>query len=305
LVIIFVDQKDSEKVEDNKEEAVVQPSQVENPEAPKPVEPEQNAPAEPNQSAPAEAMFKAEDVKPSEEENQNVESEQDQKPVAEGDQPNEAPKEGEIKEENKSEGAPKEEDQKKEEGKAADANQNPAKEEEKEADKKSESEYEDVEDPEFDVFNSDDSTEKRRIIPIDYRWGGKGYLRKECIKKKIIIYVKTFYASRTKHRFEVDINSKVGTLIGKTISQNYNSKIEKLGDEEEIASYHVIKFMYPMGRMRSVSLTETFAQQNIPENACLVMIGKKDFCWDTNRRGRNITVRLSFCNHLYSCIMTS
>lgn len=38
-----------------------------------------------------------------------------------------------------------------------------------------------------------------------------------------------------------------------------------------------------MGRMRSISLTETFAQQNIPENACLVMIGKKDFCWDTNK----------------------
>lgn len=63
-----------------------------------------------------------------------------------------------------------------------------------------------------------------------------------------------------------------------------------LENSKEISTYHIIKFMYPMGRMKSLSLTESFAQQNVPDNACLVMIGKKDFCWDINKKGRNITV---------------
>lgn len=228
----ILDQKDPEKVENKQEESVAQPDPIENPEVPKPAEPVHNVPAEPGQNESSEGMFKPEDVIPSEEDKQNVESEQDEKAANDGVNPKddvpplegsaepqaqEPAKEGENKEENKVEGEPKEEDQKQDEAKPVDANQNPVKEEDKEDDKKSESEYEDVEDPEFDVFNSDDSTEKKRIIPIEYRWGGKGFLRKECIKKKITIYVKTFYGSRTKHKYEVNINSKVGTLIGKPV----------------------------------------------------------------------------------------
>lgn len=63
-----------------------------------------------------------------------------------------------------------------------------------------------------------------------------------------------------------------------------------MANKEEIHSYHIIKFMYPMGRMRSLSLTESFVDQRVPNNACLILIGKKDFCWDYNRKGRNITL---------------
>lgn len=45
-----------------------------------------------------------------------------------------------------------------------------------------------------------------------------------------------------------------------------------------------------MGRIRNLSLTETFADQNIPDGARLVLIGKKDFCWDPTKKGRDITV---------------
>jgi hypothetical protein len=45
-----------------------------------------------------------------------------------------------------------------------------------------------------------------------------------------------------------------------------------------------------MGRIKHLSLTHTFASQNIPEGACLVMIGKKDFHWDISVKGRNINV---------------
>lgn len=50
-----------------------------------------------------------------------------------------------------------------------------------------------------------------------------------------------------------------------------------MDNSEEISNFHIIKFVYPMGRMKNLPLTDTFASLNIPENACLVMIGKKDF----------------------------
>ena len=147
---------------------------------------------------------------------------------------------------------------------------------------KSESEYEDVEDPNFDVFQSDDSNERRRIVQVTYKQGALGFIRKENMAKKITIFVKTFYGDRVKEKFEVDINAEVGSLVS------------RMANKDEVNSYHIIKFMYPMGRMRSLSLTESFASQYIPNNACLVLIGKKDFCWDFNRKGRNITVSNNF-----------
>lgn len=82
---------------------------------------------------------------------------------------------------------------------------------------KSESEYEDVEDLEFDIFNSDDSTERKRIIPVKYAKNILGYIPKSNISKKITVFVKTFFGERIKEKFEVDINSEVGTLIRKHI----------------------------------------------------------------------------------------
>ena len=66
--------------------------------------------------------------------------------------------------------------------------------------------------------------------------------------------------------------------------------IDKLEDCDEISSYHLIKIMYPMGRIRNLTLTETFAEQHIPDGARLVLIGKKDFFWDPTKKGRDITV---------------
>lgn len=80
--------------------------------------------------------------------------------------------------------------------------------------KNSESEYEDVTDPEFDAFNSDDSTEKGRMIPVNYNWGGKGKIQKRNIKVRIKIFVKTFYGDRKRQEIFVNINDKIETLLG-------------------------------------------------------------------------------------------
>jgi hypothetical protein len=87
-----------------------------------------------------EAMFKEEDVK-------KVDS--DDKNEGEGD-----------------------EDKEDENGDAKDNNiagEPPNPDEKKPEEKEPESEYEDVTDPEFDVFNSDDSTERKRIVKVNYK----------------------------------------------------------------------------------------------------------------------------------------
>ncbi|CAI2381496.1 unnamed protein product [Moneuplotes crassus] len=143
---------------------------------------------------------------------------------------------------------------------------------------KSDSEYEEVTDPEFDAFNSDDSAEKSRIVSVNFNWGGEGRLTKKQIKIKIRIFVKTFFGNRTKHEVVVGINDRVESLV------------DKLNTNDELSCFHVIKFIYPMGRVKHLSMSDTFANQNIPEGACLVMIGKKDFHWDMAMKGRNIII---------------
>ena len=41
----------------------------------------------------------------------------------------------------------------------------------------SESEYEEIEDPNFNVFHSDNSTERKRIIKVKYKSGAQGYIK--------------------------------------------------------------------------------------------------------------------------------
>jgi len=58
-----------------------------------------------------------------------------------------------------------------------------------------------------------------------------------------------------------------------------SDKLEKLKDmlyqrdTEEMCSYHVIKFVYAMGTLRTLDLSQSFEQQEIPNNAYLVLLG--------------------------------
>ncbi len=55
-----------------------------------------------------------------------------------------------------------------------------------------------------------------------------------------------------------------------------------------MSTYHVIKFVYAMGTLKTLSLDQTFEQQEIPNNAQLVLLGQKSFTWDLNYKGSNI-----------------
>jgi hypothetical protein len=73
-----------------------------------------------------------------------------------------------------------------------------------------------------------------------------------------------------------------------------SEKLEKLRDllyqkePEEMCTYHVIKFVYAMGTLKTLNLDQSFEQQEIPNNAQLVLLGQTTFTWDLNYKGPNI-----------------
>jgi hypothetical protein len=58
-----------------------------------------------------------------------------------------------------------------------------------------------------------------------------------------------------------------------------SDKLDKLREllmqrePEEMSSYHVIRLVYPMGTIKNLSLDQTFDQQDIPNEAQLVLLG--------------------------------
>lgn len=55
-----------------------------------------------------------------------------------------------------------------------------------------------------------------------------------------------------------------------------------------MASYHVIKIIYAMGTLKTLSMDQTFEESEIPNGAKLVLLGMKTFTWDLNNKGSNI-----------------
>ena len=71
------------------------------------------------------------------------------------------------------------------------------------------------------------------------------------------MHVKTFHGKRKNYDFTVLITDKVEKLR-ELLTQK---------EPDEIASYHVIKLIYPMGTLRNLNLDQTFEQQEIPSDA--------------------------------------
>lgn len=80
--------------------------------------------------------------------------------------------------------------------------------------------------------------------------------------------MKTFHGShnngkRETYEFTVTITDKLEKLKELLLQK----------DPEEMSSYHVIKFVYPMGVLRTLSLDQTFEQQEIQNGAKIVLLG--------------------------------
>jgi hypothetical protein len=83
------------------------------------------------------------------------------------------------------------------------------------------------------------------------------------LRSKIKIFVKTFHGNRETFEFSVLITDRLEKLRDMLMQR----------EPEEMASYHVIKLIYPMGTLKNLNLEQTFAQQEIPNGAKLVLLG--------------------------------
>lgn len=68
-----------------------------------------------------------------------------------------------------------------------------------------------------------------------------------------------------------------------------------LKEPEEMCQYHLTRLIYPMGKLQKIDPERTIADQNIPDDAQLVLLGQKNFTWDINRKGPNVQVS-AFCD---------
>ena len=124
------------------------------------------------------------------------------------------------------------------------------------------------------------------ILRVNFLWGFRrteavGYLHRRELKSRITVFVKVFHGKRENHRFEVALLDTVGLLYDRL----------KALDATAMKQYYDCRLLYPMGRLRRLEAHQTFLDQQIPDDARLVLVGKKSFAWDLNTKGPN--VRLS------------
>jgi len=66
------------------------------------------------------------------------------------------------------------------------------------------------------------------IIPIKFRWGGHGFLKRSRISSHITVRVKTLHGKRLTHSIKVSILDKVEKIGEKLIE----------ADPDELSAYH-------------------------------------------------------------------
>lgn len=72
-------------------------------------------------------------------------------------------------------------------------------------------------------------------------------------------------------------------------------KVEKLfkmieGIDAEMQQYHTRRLIYPMGVLRTLDEQHSFLEQSIPDGAKLVLMGVREYAWDTFKKGSQILV---------------
>lgn len=112
--------------------------------------------------------------------------------------------------------------------------------------------------------------------------GGEGFIQRRELKTHITITVKVFHGSKQNHEFKVSILDRIQVVM---------DRLKRL-DQTEMQQYYNTRLVYPMGYLRNLSLclNETFLQQQIPDNAKLVLVGQRSFTWDLNAKGPNINL---------------
>ena len=121
---------------------------------------------------------------------------------------------------------------------------------------------------------------EKTIIEVTFLKGGWGFIQRRELKTHLKIYVKVFHGQRKVYEIDVAIMDKIQVIF---------DQLQKR-DEKGMRQYFKSKLIYPMGRLRNLNLclNDTFLDQQIPDGAKLVLVGKQSFTWDINAKGDNI-----------------
>lgn len=92
------------------------------------------------------------------------------------------------------------------------------------------------------------------------------------------------HGERKTHELMVSIQDKVNKLV---------EMLQKI-EPTETESYHVITFIYPMGKLRQLEMAQTFEQQSIPSGAKFVLLGSRSFKWNLNKKGTSMQLSNEF-----------
>ena len=95
-------------------------------------------------------------------------------------------------------------------------------------------------------------------------------MQRTKIKSRVKVLVKTLHGLRATHRITLDIMEPL---------EKVKERLMEL-EPEEMSQYRTIKLIYPMGKLRTLALDQTPAQQNLPSGARLLLQGVKQFRWD-------------------------
>lgn len=121
---------------------------------------------------------------------------------------------------------------------------------------------------------------QQKIIEVVFLKGGWGYIQRQELKTHLKIHVKVFHGKREVYEIDVAIMDKIQVIYDQLQRR----------DEKGMRQYFKSKLIYPMGRLRNLTLclNDTFLDQQIPDGAKLVLVGKQSFTWDINAKGDNI-----------------
>ena len=103
-------------------------------------------------------------------------------------------------------------------------------------------------------------------------------MQRSKIKSRIKVHVKTLHGKRATHKITLDILEPL---------EKIRERLFEL-EPTEMAHYHSLKLVHPMGKLRSLPLDQSPAALNLMSGARLLLLGVKEFRWDPKYKNQGL-----------------
>eukprot|EP01017_Pseudomicrothorax_dubius_P026543 TRINITY_DN2971_c0_g2_i13.p1 TRINITY_DN2971_c0_g2~~TRINITY_DN2971_c0_g2_i13.p1 ORF type:complete len:353 (-),score=65.49 TRINITY_DN2971_c0_g2_i13:1-1059(-) len=117
------------------------------------------------------------------------------------------------------------------------------------------------------------------LATVNLKWGGIVHLEERLLTKKIKFSVKTFFGTRKRFDFELDIST--------TVTQLKQLITEAAGEYSK--SICNLRLLYPMGAVTELNVGgNSLEAYRIPDGANLLLLVQTIFAWDPSHKGSGI-----------------